>query len=146
MNNQITKEHLKSCQESKKAYEGYLQAQRDIEKVEEKKRREAAAQKEIPSEKNDLQGELDTFKAGVNAALAVVMEGDEEMGKCLAGNAPGTLKMSQAKVTMGLKRKGELDKEVIVIEKKIRKLEVYIYFIINDKGMFILYAGWIQVP
>ena len=54
--------------------------------------------------------------------------------------------MSQAKVTMGLKRKGELDKEVILIEKKIRKLEVYIYFIINDKGMFILYAGWIQVP
>ena len=48
------------------------------------------------------------------------------MGKCLAGNAPGkmnTMKMSQAKVTMGLKRKGELDKEVIVIEKKIRKLE-----------------------
>ena len=56
----------------------------------------------------------------------MVTEGNEEMGKCLAGNAPGkmnTMKMSQAKVTMGLKRKGELDKEVIVIEKKIRKLE-----------------------
>ena len=33
------------------------------------------------------------------------------------------MKMSQAKVTIGLKRKDELDKEVIVIEKKIRKLE-----------------------
>ena len=141
------------CVHQKVQLSGPIHRHPYIEKEEEKKRIEAAAQKEISSEKNDLQGELkqakhdlDTFKAGVNAALAVVMEGDEEMGKCLAGNAPGTLKMSQAKVTMGLKRKGELDKEVIVIEKKIRKLEVYIYFIINDKGMFILYAGWIQVP
>ena len=102
--------------QSKKAYEAYLQAQRDIEKEQEKKRIEAAAQKEKSSEKIDLEGELkqakqdlDTFRTGINAALAVVMEGNEEMGKCLAGNAPGTMntmKMSQAKVTMGLKRKG----------------------------------------
>ena len=58
MNIQITKELLKSCQESKEAYEAYLQAQRDIEKEEEKKRIEAAAQKEKSSEKNDLEGEL----------------------------------------------------------------------------------------
>ena len=128
----LTKELLTSCRSARSSYVAFLEAQKVEEEMKKKKKMEEEAMKEKEKEnasKRDilekLERQLDSLNSGITVALNAVEEGNIEMGEEMKKKKVDMdkLKLSQAKVAMGMKRKNELEVEADTLKKKISKAE-----------------------
>ena len=131
----MTQDLIKSVQGSNERYEAFLKEkdEKERKKVEdkEKKRIEALEAAKLSDEKEAKRAEKkqqekdrDTLKEGIVVAEEVLNEVNLELGHACKGKAldPKKVKRCQIKISMAMARKRQLEEEVLVLEKKIRKL------------------------
>ena len=128
----LTKELLKSCRNARSSYFAFLEAQKLEEEIKSKQREQDEALKEKEKENaskrevlDQLERQLDSLNKGISVALKAVEDGNVEMGEEMQKKKVDMdrLKLSQAKVAMGMKRKAELEVEADKVKKKMAKAE-----------------------
>ena len=77
--------------------------------------------KEKVSTLKDLENDLVLLESGIAAADNAISQGNEEIGKEVKKNKPNVEKMriAQAQISMGVKRKIELQEDISAMKKKI---------------------------
>ena len=129
----LNKDLLKSCKNARSSYCAFLEAQKLKEKTKKKQKEQDEALKEKEKKKaskhevvKQLERELDYLNTYISA-LKAVEEGNMEMGEEMQKKDKDVdikgRKLSQAKVAMGMKRKGELESKADQLKKKIAKAE-----------------------
>ena len=88
-----------------------------------KKQNERKRKKRIRKVLKRLEGDLELLHAGIRVAENAVEEGNTDLGEVMAKKQldMNKLKMCQAQIAMGVKRKNELQLEVGQVEKKTKK-------------------------
>ena len=128
----ISMEFITCGQSARTSYKAYLEAQKLENELNEKRKAEVEANKK---KEEETKGKLDQvreawvdlkmLKANIKVAEEVVTEGNTELGEILKKKPfnEKKLKFCRTKIDMGLKWKSELESEVAVVEKKIKKIQ-----------------------
>ena len=126
----LSKDLFTSCRGARSFYVTFLEAQKLEPEMEKKWKSDEEAEREKAKEKDKksdvlkrLEGDLELLHAGIRVADNAVEEGTTDFGKIIAKKPldMNKLKMCQAQIGMGGKRKNELQLEVGQVEKKIKK-------------------------
>ena len=104
-------------------YESYLVEKRKLEEKEKGKIKKMRKQKEMNNSKLNVIFEV--LKRGLEVAEQSIIEGNNAFAGLLKSQSLDMQELAcvQSKIDMGLKRKIELNKEIIELENKKSKLE-----------------------
>ena len=129
----INKQMMKSCKSSHERYQLELAAKRKQKLEEEalsnakkqetvKEAEKAANSKKNEEEKKEIEHDILLMKSGITIAEDSVEAGNKELDACLRSVNLDRNKLisAQSKINMGVKRKGELPYELVILKKKLK--------------------------
>ena len=126
----MSKDLFTSCRGARSSYVALLEVQKLEQEMKKKQKIDEEAEQEKAKEKDKnsdvlkhLEGNLELLHAGIRVAENALEEGNLDFGEVMAKKLVdmNKLKMCQAQIAIGVKRKNELQLEVAQVEKKIKK-------------------------
>ena len=132
----VTQELLSSCERARERYGAFLEQQRKVDKQTKLARVKEKLVKQTKDAVSEVENEIRFLKKGIEVAETSVEEGNHELGEVMKGKTLNRDKivLCQSNITMGLKRKTELNEELRKLEEKRMKRctqEILFYFIVS---------------
>ena len=131
----VTQELLSSCERARERYGAFLEQQRKVDKQTKLARVKEELVKQTKDAVSEVENEIRFLKKGIEVAETSVEEGNHELGEVMKGKTLNRDKivLCQSNITMGLKRKTELNEELRKLEEKRMKRtqEILFYFIVS---------------
>ena len=120
---EVTQELLRSCERARERYGAFLEQQRKVEEQMKLARVKEELAKQTKDAVSEVENKTQFLKKGIEVAETSVEEVNHRLGEAMKGKTlnPDKIVLCQSKITMGLKRKTELN-------ENLRKLE---YFIVS---------------
>ena len=120
----VTQELLRSCERARERYGTFLEQQRKVEEQMKLARVKEGLAKQTKAAVSEVDNEIRFLKKGIEVAETSVEEGNHELGEAMKGKTLNRDKivLCQSKITMGLKRKTELNENLRKLEEKKMKL------------------------
>ena len=120
----VTQELLRSCESARERYGAFLEQQKKVEEQMKLARGKEELTKQTKDAVSELENKIRFLKKGIEVADTSVKEGNHEFGEAMKGKTLNQDKivLCQSKITMGLKRKTGLNKDLRKLEENKRKL------------------------
>ena len=114
----VTQELLRSCEKARERYGVFLEQQRKVEEQMKQARVNEGLAKQTKDAVSEVESETRFLKKGIEVAEMSVEEGNYELGEAMKGKTFNRDKivLCQSKITMGLKRKTELNEDFSKLE------------------------------
>ena len=114
---------MRSCERARERYGAFLEQQRKVEEQMKLARVKEELAKQTKDAVSEVENKTQFLKKGIEVAETSVEEVNHRLGEAMKGKTlnPDKIVLCQSKITMGLKRKTELN-------ENLRKLE---YFIVS---------------
>ena len=129
-NVQMTKPMMKKCKESRVQWEEDLMIQHELPQKEEDEKRVAASKSEEQEtekeEKKQVQKDRETIQTGINIWGLLMRAGQQKL-EDLTKMARVSLIAASAKISSGMKQKGELEKELQFLNEKLLKISWVVF-------------------
>ena len=127
---------MSSCERARERYGAFLEQQRKVDKQTKLARVKEELVKQTKDAVSEVENEIRFLKKGIEVAETSVEEGNHELGEVMKGKTLNRDKivLCQSNITMGLKRKTELNEELRKLEEKRMKRctqEILFYFIVS---------------
>ena len=121
---QVTQELVSSSERARERYRVFLEQQRKVEEQIKLARVKEDLAKQTKYALSELDNEIRFEKKGIDVAETSIEEGNHELGEAMKRKTliRDKIVICQSKITMGLKRKTELNKNLIKLEEKKTKL------------------------
>ena len=121
---EVTQELLRSCERAGERYGVFLEQQTKVEEQMKLARVKEELAKETKDSALEFENEIQFLKKGTEVAETRVEESNHEIGEAMKGKTMNREKivLCQSKITMGLKRKTELNEDLRKLEEKKMKL------------------------
>ena len=120
----VTQELLRSRESAKERYGAFLEQQRKVEEQMKLARVKEELTKQTKDAVSELENKIRFLKNGIEVAETSVKEGNHELEETMKGKTLNQDKivLCQSKITMGLKRKSGLNKDLKKLEGNKMKL------------------------
>ena len=120
----VTQELLRSRKSAKERYGAFLERQRKVEEQMKLARVKEELTKQTKDAVSELENKIRFLKNGIEVAETSVKEGNHELEEAMKGKTLNQDKivLCQSKITMGLKRKSGLNKDLKKLEGNKMKL------------------------
>ena len=120
----VTQELLRSRESAKERYGAFLERQRKVEEQMKLARVKEELTKQTKDAVSELENKIRFLRNGIEVAETSVKEGNHELEEAMKGKTLNQDKivLCQSKITMGLKRKSGLNKDLKKLEGNKMKL------------------------
>ena len=120
----VTQELLRPCERGRERYGAFLEQQRKVEEQLKLARVKEMLTNQTKDSALALWNEIRFVKKGIEVAEKSVEQGNHELGEAMKGKTLNRDKivLCQSKITMGLKRKTELNEDLRKLEAKKMEL------------------------